>query len=121
MAEDEPEHDEPDYEPEPPDDPEPDEPEPPDPSWEEGGQESTFIHWPHDPQIDKAKGDLIAWFAENPTDVFYGRQLEVILEKKHFHWITHKALRELTNEGAVVTEMRTTPGSNNLRLYWSEA
>jgi hypothetical protein len=44
----------------------------------------------------------------------------VIFEKKHFHWITHKALRELTNDGVIATELRVTPSSNKLRLYWSK-
>jgi hypothetical protein len=59
------------------------------------------------------------WFESNPSGVFYGRQIEVIFEKTYFHWITHKALKELTNEGLVTTEMRVTPGGNNLRLYWA--
>ena len=51
--------------------------------------------------------------------VFYGRQVEVMLEKGYFHWITHKALRELSGEGSIRSELRTTPGGNRLRLYWS--
>ncbi|MGO9009642.1 MAG: hypothetical protein ACLQPN_06025 [Bryobacteraceae bacterium] len=82
--------------------------------------ESTFIHWPRDPQLDPAKTALMSWFERKQSSVFYGRQIEVIFEKTYFHWITHKALRELTNEGLVATELRITPGGNNLRLYWSK-
>jgi hypothetical protein len=92
----------------------------PDPEWEEEGSAGTFIRWPRDPQLDPAKADLVEWFDEHPTAVFYGRQIEVIFEKKYFHWITHKALRELTRDGVVATELRITPGRNKLRLYWSK-
>lgn len=87
---------------------------------DEAEGEGTFIHWPRDPRLDPARADLFNLFENNPTAVFYGRQIEVILEKTYFHWITHKALRELTNEGLVATDLRITAGSNKLRLYWSK-
>ena len=109
----EPEYPDPEY-------PDPEHPdEQPDPDWEQETPESTYIHWPRDPKIDQAKPELMKWFESKPSGVFYGRQIEVIFEKTYFHWITHKALKELTNEGLVTTEMRVTPGGNNLRLYWS--
>jgi hypothetical protein len=81
----------------------------------------SFIKWPRDPQLDPAKADLKNWFESKPSDVFYGRQLEVIFEKKYFHWIIHKALKELTQEAnVVVSEIRVTEGGNKLRLYWSK-
>lgn len=92
--------------------------EPPDPDWEQERPESTFIHWPRDPKLDQAETDLMNWFGSHPHAVFYGRQIEVIFEKKYFHWITHKALRELTKKGATATDLRITPGGNKLRLYW---
>jgi len=48
------------------------------------GEVSSFIHWPRDPQIEPAKADLKEWFRANSDRVFYGRQLEVIFEKKYF-------------------------------------
>jgi hypothetical protein len=91
-----------------------------DADWEPEEPGSTFIHWPRDPKLDPARNDLLDWFNDHPTGVFYGRQIEVILEKKYFHWITHKALRELTKEELIATELRITPGHNKLRLYWSK-
>jgi hypothetical protein len=82
---------------------------------EEGG----FIHWPRDPQLDPAMQVVREWFDAHPDEIFYGRQLEVILEKKYFHWITHKALKELTKDGTLQSELRTTNKGNLLRLYWS--
>jgi hypothetical protein len=102
-----PEYEPPDYEP--PDYEEHQEPEEP------GG----FIHWPRDPQLDLATESLTKRFNDQPGAVFYGRQLEVMEERKHFHWITHKALKEMTREGSVLTEKVVTPENNNLRLYWS--
>jgi hypothetical protein len=49
-----------------------------------------------------------------------GGSSKSFFEKKHFHWITHKALKELTTEGVVLTTLRTTPGNNSIRLYWSK-
>lgn len=120
MAEDSPEYEGPD-----PEDVDPPDVEPPD-DWYEGGDdeggEGRFIHWPRDPQLDPAKADLAEWFKNNPTGVFYGRQIEVIFEKRYFHWITHKALKELTNENKslIESEVRTTAGGNKLRIYWSK-
>jgi len=86
-----------------------------------GNPEKTpFIKWQRDPKVDPAKDDLRTWFKDKPATIFYGRQIEVIFEKKYFHWITHKALRELTTEGTVSSEIRTTENGNKIRLYWSK-
>jgi hypothetical protein len=62
----------------------------------------------------------MTWFGGNPNAVFYGRQIEVVFEKTYFHWITHKALRELTKEELIATELRITRSGNKVRLYWSK-
>lgn len=55
-----------------------------------------------DRKIDEAKRTLMAeCFPESGTEVFYGRQLEIRLEDRFFHWITKKALNELAGEGRV--------------------
>ena len=82
--------------------------------------EQTFIQWPRDPKLDPAKSDLMAWFNAHPDTIFYGRQVEVIHEKKYFHWITHKALRELRKELAISSEFRMTRSGYAIRLYWSK-
>lgn len=84
-----------------------------------GASEGEFVHWPRDPRLDPAKADVMVVIEGNASLVFYGRQIEVILEKKYFHWITHKALRELTRDGKITTEIRVTNSGNRLRLYWS--
>ena len=51
---------------------------------------------PRDSKIDEAKALLLGHlFTQRPQEVFYGRQIEVLFEKRFFHWITSKALREL--------------------------
>ena len=92
------------------------------PDEEDEGQpeKPPFIHWPHDPKVDSAKEDVRGWFLQRPAEIFYGRQLEVIFEKRYFHWITHKALRELTQEGTLLSELRVTANGNTMRLYWSK-
>jgi hypothetical protein len=52
-----------------------------------------------DPVVDLAKEDLRNLFAKEPESVFYQRQLQVIFEKKYFHWITSHSLSELAREG----------------------
>jgi hypothetical protein len=54
-----------------------------------------------DPVVDQAKDDLRNFFAGEPESVFYQRQLQVIFEKKYFHWITSHALSELAQEGSI--------------------
>jgi hypothetical protein len=53
---------------------------------------------PRDPVTDDAKQAIVARVAEEPGRVYYSRQLEVLHEKKFFHWITNRAVRELVDE-----------------------
>ena len=91
-----------------------------DDSEDESEEEQPFIQWPIDPKLDPDKEELLGWFEAHSASIFYGRQIEVIFEKKYFHWITHKALRELTQEGSVASELRVTENGNTIRLYWSK-
>ena len=51
---------------------------------------------PRDPAIDAAIADLLAFFDHSPNELFYSIQIQTALERKYFHWITGKALLELT-------------------------
>lgn len=80
---------------------------------------------PRDVKIDEAKALLLAeLFAKRPDEVFYARQIEIMYERKFFHWITAKALRELQGQGLIRGEERSlsdpavTPGVR-MHLYWS--
>jgi hypothetical protein len=39
-----------------------------------------------DSQQERARARLLAYFEDNPTSVFYSRQLEVLFEREYFHW-----------------------------------
>lgn len=56
---------------------------------------------PRDAAIDVAKDDLELFFEQNAGTVFYLMQLEVMFEKKHYHWIVAKAVSELVREGRI--------------------
>jgi hypothetical protein len=60
------------------------------------------VYRPRDAKIDEAKNVLMSeYFPENGTGVYYGRQLEIWLERTFFHWITKKGLNELFKEGRI--------------------
>lgn len=72
-----------------------------------------------DPKVDEAKPILLQFFSEHPTEVFYERQLQVIWEKKFFHWITADALHELLAERKVESEIIPLYDQVRIRFYWS--
>lgn len=60
------------------------------------------IERPPDRKVEEAKKALLArFFPLHGTNVYYGRQLEVLLEREFFHWITKRALNELAREGNI--------------------
>ncbi|WP_242342705.1 hypothetical protein [Anaeromyxobacter terrae] len=59
---------------------------------------------PRDPMTDVAKGEILEHLAANVGRVFYSRQLEVLLERKFFHWVTSRAIRELISERVFAVE-----------------
>src|SRR5438105_1017156 len=51
---------------------------------------------PRDRVIDDARAVIMErFFREDVKLVYYGRQVEVALERQFFHWITNRALNEL--------------------------
>jgi hypothetical protein len=52
-----------------------------------------------DTEEDRARARLLTYFEDNPDQVFYSRQLEVLFEREYFHWVTNRALRRLVDEG----------------------
>lgn len=57
-----------------------------------------------DSEQANAKKALLELFESERERVFYSRQLEIMFEDKWFHWITNRALRQLVNEGEVISE-----------------
>ena len=61
---------------------------------------------------------LRAFFDENPRRVYSSRQVEVAFEDRYFHWITHRALKVLAEEGAITLEQRTLSFKAPINLVW---
>jgi len=73
---------------------------------------------PRDNQIDAAKEVLLArFFPDDGENVYYGRQLEILLEEEFFHWITKKALNELAQSRLIATKAEATP-QFTAHFYW---
>lgn len=83
-------------------------------------EEEEVAERPRDPKTDEAKQKVRELFEQQPSRVFYQRQIEVLLEKGIFHWITFRALGELVEEGDLESELRPFGGSGaKIRFYWS--
>ena len=72
---------------------------------------------PRDEEIDRAKPTILKLYA-NGEEVFYGRQIEVFLEKRFFHWITNKAIRELIRGGRLNVEVRRLNGNMTVHFMF---
>jgi hypothetical protein len=73
---------------------------------------------PRDSKVDEAKTVLLGrFFPDDGRVVYYGRQLEVALERTFFHWITKKALNELAQEGSVNFGVENTE-HHKAHFYW---
>ena len=74
---------------------------------------------PRDEKIDEVKSILLSeLFDANPAQVYYQRQVEILFERRFFHWITAKALNELANEGVIGCEERQRDVLR-IKFYWS--
>lgn len=85
-----------------------------------GAEEEEIPERPRDPKTDEAKAQVLELFKKYPKRVFYQRQIEVLLEKELFHWITVRALDELIDEGIIESELRPLGESGGkIRFFWS--
>jgi hypothetical protein len=58
-----------------------------------------------DPKLPEAIDAVRQLLYGNPKKLFYEKQIEILLEKKIFHWITTKALRVLRESGEIRSEL----------------
>lgn len=56
---------------------------------------------PRDPILDQAIGRVLELFDAEPNRLFHSTQIETVLEREFFHWITGRALLEIAQSGAV--------------------
>jgi hypothetical protein len=66
--------------------------------------EFEFEEYPPDPKTKECKTVLLVEFKRNAKNVYYQRQLEVLHEKKFFHWVTDRAIRELSEEERIIID-----------------
>lgn len=70
-----------------------------------------------DKYVDLAKSELARMFAERPETVFYQRQLQVMFEKRYFHWVTVRAVTKLVQDGVVAAEVLPLFGTGTITFY----
>lgn len=76
---------------------------------------------PRDAKVDEAKEFLLEEvFGKSQERVFYGRQIEVMVERKFYHWITTQALGELVLEGDILSEKLPVRAGLEARFYWAK-
>jgi hypothetical protein len=93
----------------------------------EEGSDEEYEEYGRDEAIDAAKDTLLKFF-QNPQErktVFYVMQLQVMFERKHYHWITYKAIDELVDEGRLADDIKPLieedeprPGSPKVRFIF---
>ncbi len=72
-----------------------------------------------DPQESRAVDALRDFFSQNTENVFYSRQLDVIFENRFFHWVTHRAVKDLLAEGFIKSERSLLSHGSEIVLYWN--
>jgi len=77
----------------------------------------TILAAQRDSFADLAKSELVKLFEEQPESVFYQRQLQVMFEKRYFHWVTVRALSELAREGVLAIEVLPLPKTGTITFY----
>lgn len=58
------------------------------------------------------------FFEENKQRVFSSRQLDVTFEDKYFHWITHRVVNVLKEEGTIQVEPRKLAHGAPVNMVW---
>lgn len=75
---------------------------------------------PRDAKTDEAKARLSELFEEKSEQVFYGRQVEVLLEKDFYHWITSRTMNELVQEGKINSKKMILRAGIEARYYMAK-
>ena len=79
---------------------------------------SDYDSRPPDAKEAQAVEQVRAYFEENSERVFCSRQIEVHFEGTYFHWITHRALKLLAEEGAIKLQQRTLAHGAPINILW---
>lgn len=82
------------------------------------GDEPDYDSRPPDAKEAQAVDDVRAYIETNRDRVFCSRQIEVYFEATYFHWITHRALRLLAEEGTIKLEQRRLAHGAPINVLW---
>jgi hypothetical protein len=92
------------------------------------GPDEEYEEYGRDEAIDAAQRHSTKSFFKtrrNEKPFFYVMQLEVMFERKHYHWITYKAIDELVDEGSLADDIKPLiqedeprPGSPKVRFIF---
>lgn len=81
-------------------------------------EELEAVGRPPDSVERRAVEELRAFFEANQERVFSSRQIEIQFEDQYFHWITHRAVKVLADEGLVLIEGRTLASGAPINFVW---
>lgn len=73
--------------------------------------------WIEDRYFDEALQEVTGLYENDKNSIFYTKQLEVILEKKYYHWITYKVLKYMKDLGKLKVEKRERPDGTAIQFY----
>lgn len=71
-----------------------------------------------DPAQELAAVVLRELFRKNTQRVFFTRQLQVLLERDFFHWVTYRAVKQIEREGLIRSERREMASGGSIVIYW---
>jgi hypothetical protein len=74
------------------------------PGWEQDFGQAREPERTRDQAIDRARNAILELVSSQDRQIFYGRQLKIILEKRFYRWITDFASGELAEEGEIGSE-----------------
>lgn len=86
--------------------------------WPEPDFDAAELEPRHDPKVVEAAVKLLGFIEENPGEVFYEMQLEVIFEHDYFHWITTKALAQLRDTRKIGSSLEVLKEVGRIRFYF---
>jgi hypothetical protein len=87
-------------------------------SWDDLGYDDPEYERPPDEYEVSAREKLREFFERNDSNVYFANQLAVQNETEYFHWITHRAVSELIQEGLLHTESRDLATGTRIKLVW---
>lgn len=80
--------------------------------------ETQIFHPPDEAQI-AVRGKVENLFKKKKEKVFFSRQIEVMFEDEHFHWITNRAIREMVEERVISFKERKLKTEGSIHLLWN--